>query len=171
MNRRMMTLVGVLSALVMIFAMCGCGSSEEPAPTEETTQATEATTQVETTTQASDQQEIGEEQAIAIALKDAGFAESDVTYPHVHLDMDDGARKLVSLSDMLLDLDVVKGRAAPRYGPADLVKILRVLILHEQGYIADPALEAALEGVKALQCHLNQDRTDHDPAHYIHCQQ
>ena len=90
MNRRMMTLVGVLSALVMIFAMCGCGSSEEPAPTEETTQATEATTQVETTTQASDQQEIGEEQAIAIALKDAGFAESDVTYPHVHLDMDDG---------------------------------------------------------------------------------
>ena len=89
-------MAAALICMMALFGLAGCGSSsEEAAPTEETTveETTTAATTAATTaqeTQAPANGEIGEDQALKIALEDAGFAESDVTLTNVHLDMDDG---------------------------------------------------------------------------------
>lgn len=99
-----MSLIAAMLMIVGLLAGCATGSStaqQETTTAEQTTTApaTEAaTTQAETTTAAPAQQNsgsgntegIGEDAALDIALKDAGFAKSDVTNPWVELDMDDG---------------------------------------------------------------------------------
>lgn len=94
----MLTIAGIAICLLTAIGMAGCGSSEEAAAPEETTQAAvEETTVEETTaaetTQAPEQTEIGEDKALKIALKDAGLSKKDVDYSNSHLDYDDGITK------------------------------------------------------------------------------
>ena len=109
-KNRVLLMAAAVMAICMAGAvmLTGCGTQQQAAQPEETTQAvTEATTQAVTEataateeaqpteapeqsdTQAA-QQEIGEEQALNIALEDAGFSASDVSFSNVHLDYDDG---------------------------------------------------------------------------------
>ena len=89
----------VMICTMALFGLAGCGSSsEEAAPAEETTveeTTVQETTVQETTAQPSETQApademIGEDRALEIALNDAGLSEGDVSYPNVHLDIDDG---------------------------------------------------------------------------------
>lgn len=102
-NRRfmMMAALGMILCLVMSVGLTACGgqteapaeepAAEEPAEPEATEPAAEETAEPETTTEpeAADQQDIGEQQAAEIALKDAGVSADEATNVIVGLDYDD----------------------------------------------------------------------------------
>ena len=94
-NRRtmMLSVAGLAVCLVAAIGMTGCGSQSEEAVPEETTAVEETTTVAETTTAAQTEaqgEEIGEDAALEIALKDAGLTKDAVDYSNSHLDYDDG---------------------------------------------------------------------------------
>lgn len=100
-RRRSVLMSIAVLAVVMLAAigMTGCGTAQEAVPEETTVAASEEApavleeTQVPAVleeTQAVEKDVIGEEKALEIALEDAGFAESDVSYSNCHLDYDDG---------------------------------------------------------------------------------
>ena len=90
----LLTVAGLAVCLIAAFGMTGCGSQTEEAPPEETTTVEETTTAPQTEAQAQPQsqegQEIGEDAALEIALKDAGLSKNEVDYSNAHLDYDDG---------------------------------------------------------------------------------
>lgn len=100
---RIVAAIGMMVCLSCLFTMTGCGSSAEEAAAPEVSVAAEETmtlpqvVEEETVTdvpndagQNSQGQEIGEDEALRIALKDAGLNASDVDYSNSHLDYDDG---------------------------------------------------------------------------------
>ena len=90
MKRKLPVLIAIILALVIALAACQPlaqpaipGNQSDPLPSyAETTPATTAPTV--------EPQLITMDEAIAIALKDAGFSEKDVTGLHAELDKDDG---------------------------------------------------------------------------------
>ena len=132
MKRMKIMLLALVTAGVMMLAACGDSSqeskqaaSEEPAATEaaiaqeeETEEkATEAATEAVTEAAAEEDvqaEEITEEEALAIALKDAGVAEADISYQDVHKDLDDGIEKYdvefhVGQTEYSYDIDLKSG--------------------------------------------------------------
>lgn len=86
----MLSAAGLAVCLVAAIGMTGCGSQSEEAVPEETTAVEETTTVAQTEAPASQGDEIGEEAALEIALKDAGLTKDEVDYSNSHLDYDDG---------------------------------------------------------------------------------
>ena len=83
----MLSVAGLAVCLVAAIGMTGCGSQSEEAVPEETTAVEETTTAAQTEAQG---EEIGEDAALEIALKDAGLTKDAVDYSNSHLDYDDG---------------------------------------------------------------------------------
>ena len=86
----MLSVAGLAVCLVAAFGMTGCGSESEEAVPEETTAVEETTTVAQTEAPAPQGDEIGEDAALEIALKDAGLTKDAVDYSNSHLDYDDG---------------------------------------------------------------------------------
>ena len=91
-NRKtmMLSVAGLAVCLVAAIGMTGCGSQSEEAVPEETTAVEETTTVAQTEAPAPQGDEIGEDAALEIALKDAGLTKDEVDYSNSHLDYDDG---------------------------------------------------------------------------------
>ena len=110
--RKFTKIISLLAVMLMILSLLsGCITVNNPAPEDNTTveeKVDEQADKVEQNTENATQQNtdnanqqtqnaggnnaegIGEEAALDIALKDAGFSKSDVSNPWVELDMDDG---------------------------------------------------------------------------------